>query len=217
MSKGIPMKNLLSENHQNDSANPALDVESFLTYAMARRGEDFGEFFWSKLSGDELVEMWRDGSSEQRRMSVRRLLERYEPSAFLVCNILLENPDEAALACEDACVDAIGKMELETLADVSAFRVILFSAVHRHCANFESMAMPDSNADFRVERSTVVDLAAAERSILALRFFADLSRDEIALVMQVPSADVRAGLWNAMQSVIKRGFYPGYQHSDTAA
>ncbi len=217
MDKGIPMKNLLSEHHQNPSANPALDDESFLTDAMTRHSDGFGDFFWSQFNGNELVEMWRDGSSEQRRTSVRKLLERYEPLAFFICNVLVEDAQQAAFACENACVDAIGMMEVETLEDVSTFRVMLFRAVYQQCANFATMSAPSTNAKFKIERSTLVELGESDRWILAMRFFADLDRSEIASVMQMPSADVRVGLWNAMQSVIRLGFYSGTRHSDTAA
>jgi len=215
---GIPMKNLLSEHHQNHTSNPALDDESFLTDAISRHHSGFGDFCYSKFSGNELVELWREGSSDQRRASVRKLLERYEPSAFLVCNVLLESAEQAALACEDACVTAIGEMELETLSDVSAFRVILFRAVYRRCQNLVSMTTPTATPKFELERSTLVDLAGSDRWMLALRFFAELDKEEIESVMQMPSADVRRGLWNAMQSVISHGFYSdARQQSDTAA
>jgi len=211
------MKNLLSEPDQNCIANPALDDESFLTHGMIRRNDTSGGYFRSQFSGNDLVKIWRDGSCEQRRTSVRRLLERFEPAAFLVCNILLEKPEDAALACENACVEAIGKMELENLEDLSAFRVVLFRSVHRHCANFALLSTPDSNADYRIERTTLVGLAGDDRWMLAMRFFADLDREEIAAVMQVSDADVRATLWSGMQTVIRSGFYTGSHQSDTAA
>lgn len=161
---------------------------------------------WESLGGDDLVRICGAGNGEQRKKAMRELLNRFEPATFLICSVLVDSVEDAAVACEDAWVDVLSLKELQSLNGITGFRVALFSAIRKQCSRYTAMITPNGNADHRCYRNLVAPMVETERWMLALRFFGELSKNEIAAVLNLSIAEVKTGLWTAMQRIVQFGF-----------
>ncbi len=101
-----PMKNLLS-SHSNSATAPLARIDDSESVSSAVISGDsvlapprFSYRFERAQDEDELVRRC-SLSGAQRSEAVTEILERLEPAAFLICNLLIEDRLEAAATCED--------------------------------------------------------------------------------------------------------------------
>ena len=156
---------------------------------------------------EALLEQAVTASTRSGRMeALRVLLTRYEPIAFTVTNVLLEERADAAVACEDACVEALGGLLAQTSDNASAFRIGLYRALHRHCERFPALQHPASNPKHRDFRAMVAGMDGSLRWMVVLKFVVGLDQRDIASVLDTPLAEVRSGLWSAMRRLTRFAF-----------
>ena len=141
-------------------------------------------------------------SGAQRSEAVTQILERLEPAAFLICNLLIEDRLEAADTSEDACVEAVTRLFEGTPADASDFRVTFFRILRRHCKEGTAMCRPANNPAHREFRAMIVDMPERQRWVSVLRFVASLSRAEIAMALRISASDVKSDLWIALRQIM---------------
>ena len=205
------MKNLLNSycpSSCDDSARSSAPTP-LLSDELSHRRSKFEVGYLVDHTDDELLHLATCGDSN-RTAALRELLERYEPSAFLICNLLLESRADAAAASEDACVDAICCLQTEEAPKTaSAFRLILYRLVRRHCREYSAMTRPGTNSEHRDYRVFLAGLRERDRWMVALRFVAGLSREEIAEVLELSADEVRSALWAAMQRLMRIGIAEG--------
>ena len=138
----------------------------------------------------------------QRSEAVTQLLDRLEPAAYLICNLLIEDRLEAAATSEDACVEAVTCLFDQAPADASEFRVTFFRILREHCQKRDTMSSPANNPVHREFRALIADMPERQRWVSVLRFIANLSRAEIADVLDDSIAAVKTDLWTALQQIM---------------
>ena len=150
---------------------------------------------------DELVR--RCGlSGAQRSEAVIQILERLEPAAFLICNLLIEDRLEAAATSEDACVEAVTRLFEGAPVNASHFRVTFFRILRRHSQKRAAMRRPANNVAHSEFRALIADMSERERWVSVLRFVAGLSRAEIAMVLGLSVSDVKSDLWIGFRQIM---------------
>lgn len=212
------MKNLFNSCHQSshDNSDRSSAASPLSADLLSHRRSEFGAGDLVDYTDDELLHLAACGDSD-RPAALRELLERYEPSAFMISNLLLESRADAAAASEDACVDAICWLQAEAVESASKFRLTLYRLVRRHCAEYSLMTRPGANSEHRDYRAFLSGLRERDRWMVALRFVAGLSREEIAEVLELPADEVKSALWAAMQRLMRIGIAEGLGFPAAAA
>lgn len=209
-----PMKNLLS-NHSDQAADPLARFdgdEPTLLVTVSRDGLMASPRFSYRLERahdeDDLIRRCAM-AGDDRSKAVTQILERLEPATFLICNLLIEDRLEAAACSEDACVEAVIQLFKGTPANASDFRVNFFRILRRHCQERAAMSSPASNPAHSEFRALIADMPERQRWLSVLRFVANLSRAEIAMVLGISSSDVKSDLWIALRRIMGADFANG--------
>ena len=210
------MKNLVTD-HSASNANPFTgfthdDFASASSAAVTGDGLMAAPRFSYRLERaddeDELVRRCAL-SGAQRSEAVTEILDRLEPAAFLICNLLIEDRLEAAATSEDACVEAVTRLFEGEPEDANDFRVLFFRILLRHSLRRASMRLPSNNPEHSEFRALIADMPDRQRWVSALRFVANLSRAEIAMVLGSSSSDVKSDLWIALRHIMGADFANG--------
>ena len=208
------MKNLLL-SHTDQAADPPVRFdgdESSSPVTVSREGLIASPRFSYRLKRasdeDDLIRRC-SMAGDDRSNAVAQILERLEPAAFLICNLLIEDRLEATACSEDACVEAVIQLFKGTPASASDFRVNFFRIVHRHCQNRTAMSCASNNPAHGEFRALIADMPERQRWASVLRFVASLSRAEIAMVLGISSSDVKSDLWIALRRIMGADFANG--------
>jgi RNA polymerase sigma-70 factor (ECF subfamily) len=163
-----------------------------------------------------LVLRLRDGDSTAGGMLDRL----YRDPVLRLCFSYLSNREEA----EDATQEIFYKV-LRTQAVPDQFRVWLFKIARNHCLNVvrgqrrrrDQESMPGDSEMFaswtgnltrlvRGERNerleeALQNLSESHREVLHLRYGEDLSREEIAEILEIPASAVKSRLYEGMKKL----------------
>lgn len=149
---------------------------------------------WTEPTDDELARRARSGDTE----AFDELYRRYQPRIFRFIVFRVGDRDAAADLCQDTFVAAwrgLRSFEPRRAGSVAAwlFRIarnLVVDRARREGRIVLTEAPPVDRTEFeeatmsRLEVVRLLDLLpAAERDVLALRFIAELSREEVAAVL----------------------------------
>jgi hypothetical protein len=200
------MKSLLP-SHSDTSADPSTRSENSTPILACSEHPEATCFTYRFERMEDEEELLRRCSRTGAEGSdaVVKILERLEPAAFSICNLMIEDRAEAA-ACEDACVEAVSGLFKGVTWNASGFRVTFFQIVRRHCQRYSAMTEPGNNAAHRDYRALIAGMTDVQRWAVVLRFVASLSQAEVGSVLGLPSPDVKSHLWDAVRQLMGAGF-----------
>ncbi len=153
----------------------------------------------------QLIDAARTGGAAE----AERLLEALWPDAYRLAYSVLGQKEAAEDAAQEAC--AIIYVAISSLRSTAAFRVWFYRIVVRAAMDVKRSTVQPGTASVGAQesdRTAIIDLWRALenlppklRTVIALRYFDDLSSREIASILHVPSGTVRFRLALARQSL----------------
>ena len=150
----------------------------------------------------ELVEAAINGTPD----SLERLVEVIWPVAYRLSLAIVGEPQGAEDAAQESCV--IVCRIIGTLRKTAAFRAWLYRIVVRQASALKRQKMwsetVSESVPYYVDETSAIDVSQALsrlskklREVVVLRYFEDLSSQEIGTILGVPSATVRFRLMTA--------------------
>lgn len=156
-----------------------------------------------------------------RTEAFHELLNKYEPMVYHTCLRMLGNAEEAEETCQDAFLRVFNK--IHQFEGRSAFKTWLFRVVYNFCmtrrrnlasrrerkeliteeftqqeAEDRRTLLSDSSPDTEQVQKALSRLREDDREIIVLRFFSELSLDEIAEVLNLKLSATKMRLYRAM-------------------
>ena len=169
---------------------------------------------------------WVHASQRGDAVAFNRLVLKWEKSIYNMTLRLLQNPDEAAEATQEAFLSAF--KNVNRFRSDSKFSTWLYRIAANHCISrlrkrppgihysiddrtldvpTESRLPPKASheSDFlreesrRSVRKALAHLSAEQRTVVELKFFQDLTFEEIASITQSPTSTVKSRLYTGLE------------------
>jgi RNA polymerase sigma-70 factor (ECF subfamily) len=169
---------------------------------------------------------WVNASQRGDNVAFNRLVLKWEKSIYNLALRMLQNPDEAAEAAQEVFLSAF--VSIRRFRSDSRFSTWLYRIAVNHCISRlrkrppgihysledrEAEApiekrMPSSESHekdfFRAEsrgrvRQALVYLSDEQRAIVELKFFQELTFEEIASIIRIPLSTVKSRLYSGLE------------------